>query len=244
MNRQFTCFALFLALAISGTAMAGTKKFTKKFPLGDCVFVTEGQNPYFKLQIGRELHLDNAACVDAGNCDELEEVIITVLDETRVVTFEIDGVMTPVTTRVVEENESVDGQLAEVSRNFFAECQATRDVYYFGEEVDDYENGQIVSHEGEWEAGVEDATPGLFIPGGAFLLGSRYYQEFAPGIAKDRAEHVKAGLTMDVPAGTFEDCVKIKETTPLEEGEVDFKFYCPGVGIVIDEDLELTQIVE
>jgi hypothetical protein len=235
--------ALICTVSLPATAQAAVA-FTKKFPLADCEWVTVGQNPYFLLQPGRELHLDNAACVEAGDCDELEEVIITVLNETRDVTFPIDGVPTTITTRVVEENESENSELAEISRNFFAECSATRDVYYFGEEVDDYEDGQIVSHEGEWEAGVDNAKPGLIMPGGAFLLGARYFQERAPGVALDRVEHVKMGLTIDVPAGTFEDCVKIKETNPLEPGEVDYKYYCPGVGIVIDEDLELTEIVE
>lgn len=80
--------------------------------------------------------------------------------------------------------------------------------------------------------------------GGAFLLGARYFQESAPGVALDRAEHVAMDLEIEVKAGEFDDCVKIVETTPLERGSVSTKFYCPGTGLVIDGDLQLAAVVE
>ena len=69
---------------------------------------------------------------------------------------------------------------------------------------------------------------------GRFLLGSRYFQEIAPGVALDRAEHVKMGLTVKTPAGTFEDCVEVLETTPLEPGATSVKRYCAEIGLVVD----------
>jgi hypothetical protein len=235
---------LLFVVVIQAAFAEETKPYTKHFPLGECTFVTEGTNPHFLLQIGREIHMDNSACVAAGDCDEAEDLVIAVLDETRDISMEIDGVPQTITTRVVQESENADGQLVEISRNFFAECAATRDVYYFGEEVDIYEDNEIVSHEGAWEAGVDDAKPGLIMPGGALLLGSRYYQELAGGIAKDRAEHVKDGITKITPAGTFNNCVKVKETSPLEPGHVSIKLYCPGVGTITDNEMKLTEVVE
>ncbi len=123
-------------------------------------------------------------------------------------------------------------------------CSPDRDVYYFGEEVDIYEDGRIVSHDGAWLAGRRGAEPGIIMPDRAFLLGSRYFQELAPGIAEDRAEHVGVDLDIDVPAGSFEECVRINETSPLEPGHVSKKAYCPGVGLVRDGDLELTAIYD
>ena len=143
-----------------------------------------------------------------------------------------------VRTRVVEEREWADGELVEVSRNFFAICCRTLAVYYFGEDVDIYEGGQIVGHEGAWRAGEDAAMPGLMMPG-TFLLGSRYYQEFAPDVAMDRGENVAMGLTIETPAGVFEDCVEVLETTALDPEEEGTKIYCPGVGLAIDEELEL-----
>jgi hypothetical protein len=149
-----------------------------------------------------------------------------------------------VTTRVVRERETADGELAEISFNFFAQCDDTQDVYYFGERVDIYEDGQVVSHDGAWLAGRNGARPGLIFPGGAFLLGARYFQEVAPGVALDRAEHVAMGLKVEVPAGNFRYCVDIDETTPLEPGDLSEKTYCPGKGLVFDNELELVAIIE
>jgi hypothetical protein len=241
MNKK-SMIACGLALALMPMA-AAAGPFTDEFPIETCKFQTTGTNPFFILKPGRQLHFSNQACVDAGECDELEEVVMTVLRQTRVITLRDDGRTRNISTRVVREVERADGELTEISRNFFAECAGTQDVYYFGEDVDIYEDGKIVSHDGAWLAGRNRAEPGLIMPGGAFLLGARYFQEIAPGVALDRAEHVGVDLEVEVPAGAFDDCVKVKETTPLEPG-ADFKTYCPGVGLVIDEDLELEAVFD
>lgn len=80
------------------------------------------------------------------------------------------------------------------------------------------------------------------MPDSAFIVGSRYYQELAPGIALDRAEHVETGLEITVPAGTFRNCVRVVETSPLEPGHQSMKAYCPGVGMVLDNELELAAV--
>lgn len=247
MNRSCTMATALTAILMSGTALgaaANSEEFTEIFPLGECAFKSLGDNPYFLLKPGRQLHMNNYACVAAGDCTEAEENIITVLHDTRSVTLEIDGKPTKVITRVVEERESKDGALAEVSRNFFAECAGTQDVYYFGEEVDIYENGEIVRHDGAWLAGENGASPGIIMPGGAFLLGARYAQEVAPGVAMDRAEHSAMELEVTVPAGVFEACVEVSETTALNKQEGSVKVYCPGTGLVRDDDAELALVVE
>jgi hypothetical protein len=88
---------------------------------------------------------------------------------------------------------------------------------------------------------VDEALPGLIFPGGAFLLGSRYFQELAPEVALNRAEHVALGLDVEVPAGTFEGCVEVRETTGLDTTQVSTKTYCPGTGLVIEDDVELIE---
>jgi hypothetical protein len=133
--------------------------------------------------------------------------------------------------------------LDEVSRNFYAICDQTNNVYYFGEDVDIYEDGEVVSHAGAWRAGVNGAAPGVFMPG-TFLLGSRYFQEIAPAVAMDRAEHVKMGLTVDVPAGRFTDAVQVLETSPLEPSAKEYKLYAPGVGVIVDDSLRLVDVFD
>lgn len=245
MKYQFIIIGALAATLLPAAVLAKDKReFSDSFPLGECELNSVGENRYFILNPGRQAHFNNLQCVAAGECSETEELVIAVLDETRDITLEIDGEIRTVTTRVVEETERVNGQLAEISRNFFAECDGTQDVYYFGEEVDIYQGGEVVSHEGAWLAGVDGAAPGIIMPGGAFLLGARYFQEVAPEVALDRAEHLNAGLEIEVPAGNLEDCVEVEETTPLEKKALSTKIYCPATGLVFDDGLELTSIIE
>ena len=71
-------------------------------------------------------------------------------------------------------------------------------------------------------------------------LGSRYYQELAPGIAMDRAEVISLSETLETPSGVFENCLKIAESTALEPGK-EYKMYAAGIGLIKDEDLLLTK---
>lgn len=227
----------FLAALVASSALAAgpdRRPYTTDFRFEDCALQTTGTNPYFPLVVGHRLLLASE--------DGSETVEITVLDETEVITG-VPG-LGNVTTRVVQERETLDGEVIEISRNFFAVCGGRGDVAYFGEDVDIFHPDGPPTHEGEWRAGQPDddglAAPGIIMPG-TFLLGSRYYQELADGIALDRAEHVEMGLTMDTRAGTFQNCVRVVETTPLERKSESVKIYCPGVGLVVDSDVELVE---
>lgn len=249
--RLARCSAVVAGLSLLGlaAAAAGPRNqvpFTDDFPVETCAFQATGKNPYFILDPGRVLKFDNLACFESGECDEFETLVITVLNQTKSVTFSDDGKSRTVGARVVKEEERVDGKLKEISRNYYAQCAGTRDVYYFGEDVDIYDaNGvNVVSHDGAWLAGKNKAEPGIIMPGGAFLLGSRYFQEIAPGVALDRAEHVAMDLALELPYDDLDDCVEVHETTPLEPNNVSVKFYCRGVGLVIDNDLELVDIID
>ena len=245
MLQTYTGRGLTMAMLIASSAMvADARPFTEDFPIEECQFHAYGGNPYFILRPGRQAYFSNQRCFAAGDCDELEELWITVTRQTKTIQLRDDGKTLIIPTRVVQEFETADGELVEISRNFFATCLPDRDVYYFGEQVDIYEDGRIVSHDGAWQAGRRGAEPGIIMPDRAFLLGSRYVQELAPGIAEDRAEHMAVDLEVNVPAGSFEDCVRVNETTPLEPGHVSRKVYCPGKGLVRDGDLELVTIFE
>lgn len=202
-------------------------EYTETFGLEAREFTSTGRNPYFILEPGYQLVLEGKE----GR--HTVQLTITVLDETHPVGN--------VETRVVEERETKDGALAEVSRNYFAICKRTNDVFYFGETTDAYRDGKVVDHEGAWEAGQGGARPGLMMPGTP-LLGARYYQELAKDVALDRAEIVSLTGSLDAPAGSFTNCLKVLETTPLERGEHEYKLYAPGVGLIQDEALKLTAI--
>lgn len=221
-------------LGSSVSQARGNDEFTSDFNLGACTFSDTGRNPYFVLEPDYRLVLKGV------EGKEEVEVWVTVLHDTEEIA--LPGLGT-ITTRVVEEREWVDGSLDEVSRNFFAICDQTNDVFYFGEDVDLYEDGQIVGHGGAWRAGVNGAMPGIAMPG-SFLLGSRYFQEIAPGVAMDRAKHVAMGLTFDVPAGHFTNVVKVQESTPLDKTSKDVKLYARGVGLIVDETLKLVEVID
>ena len=91
----------------------------------------------------------------------------------------------------------------------------TADVYYFGEDVDNYKKGKVVSHDSAWRAGANGARFGLMIPARP-ALGQMFYQEVAPKIAMDRVEVVSIDETVKTAAGAFEHCIHLRETTPLE----------------------------
>jgi len=250
MRKSMGLLALFLMVVTStwlglssGIVRAQDEEpqFTTEFRLEDCKFDAKGENPYFILKPGYQLVLEGD---DDGEAVRVE---ISVLHENEKISLPGVGM---VKTRVVEERESKDDKLVEVSRNFFVICGKRNDIVYLGEEVDICEDGLVPvgdhflcnggepSHAGAWRAGVADAKPGIIMPG-TFLLGSRYFQEIAPGVAMDRAEHVEMGLEVPTDAGTFENCVRVIETTPLEPGAESEKIYCPEVGLVIDNEVEL-----
>jgi hypothetical protein len=72
-------------------------------------------------------------------------------------------------------------------------------------------------------------------------VGLRFYQELAPGVGMDRVEIVSISGTVSTPAGKFEKCVHLAETTPLEKGKTDHKWFAPGVGMVKDAELVLVK---
>jgi hypothetical protein len=219
--RLLTLASLTLGLA-SAAGVQGAAVWTEQFGVETGELVSSGRNPHFVLEPGYRLVLEDGA----------ERLVITVLNETRVV----DGVE----TRVVEERETKNGALVEVSRNFFAISRRTNSVFYFGEDVDMYENGKIASHEGAWRSGVGGARYGLMMPG-LPLVGARYYQEIAPRVAMDRAEVVGLAGKLTTGGGAFTNVVRIEETTPLERGTREYKLYAPGVGLVQDGSLKLVQ---
>ncbi|MGH7564433.1 MAG: hypothetical protein ACREK5_08420, partial [Gemmatimonadota bacterium] len=141
-----------------------------------------------------------------------------------------------VDTRVVEERETEDGELIEVSRNFFAQA-ADGTLCYFGENVDFFEDGEVVSHEGAWRADGAGNRPGIIMPADP-QPGMRFRMESAPGIAEDEGEVLEVGVAEEVPAGRFVETVRIRERNPLD-GDEGEKVFAAGVGLIVDAELEL-----
>ena len=200
-------------------------RYQDSFELENRKLASVGRNRYFILEPGYQLVLEGK------EGEHTVTLAVTVLNETKRIGN--------IETRIVEERESVDGKLIEISRNFFAICAQTKSVFYFGEEVDMYKDGKVISHKGEWLHGENGARAGMMMPGDP-ILGAAYYQEVAPGAAMDRGRVAAIDVTLKTPAGLFKDCLKIQEENPLDK-EREFKIHAPGIGLVQDEDLLLVK---
>ena len=202
--------------------------FTENYDITVCDTTKAGfsltiDNPFFPMPVGQQWVLVGDDDGDSVN------LTITILPDTMV----IAGVQ----TRVLEERESENGVLVEVSRNFFVQA-ATGDICYYGEDVDIYSGGVIVGHEGEWRAGLAGATAGVFISA-VPAVGQMFRQEVAPGVAEDRIEVVAMGESVTVPLATYTNTLRFLESTPLEPGARSTKVYAHGIGMIVDDVVRL-----
>ena len=132
----------------------------------------------------------------------------------------------------MEDRIFVGGVLEEVALDYFAQDDAGT-VYYLGEDVDEFdEHGKLARHnppDDAWLTGKDTPVPGVIIPAHP-KLGDKFKSEDVSDKIDESDEVVAVGESTMVPAGTFENCLKIKET--LADGSVEFKWYAPGVGVV------------
>ena len=202
------------------------KDWQEDFHLAQRTLTPTGVAPYSILVPGFQLVLASTAAT----------LTITVLEETKA----IHGVL----TRVVEEREERHGAVYEMARNFVALDPATGDMFSFGETVDVYQHGHVVSHAGSWQAYTQGARPALLLPG-APHVGLTYYQELAPGVAMARAEIVSLADRVHTPAGTWTPCVTlVAYTTPrwldlLAPSE--YRAYAPGIGVIQANNMKLVR---
>jgi hypothetical protein len=136
---------------------------------------------------------------------------------------------------VVLDRVFQSGELAEKTLDWYAQDKHGN-VWYMGEDTKEYEDGEVVSTEGSWEAGKNGARAGIIMLAHPHA-GQSYRQEFATGVAEDRAEVLSLHTSVSVPYGRFHHCLKTAETTPLEPGAKEIKIYCRGVGFVKGDDL-------
>jgi len=184
-------------------------------------------NPWYPLSsLGPRIYEGEEPDPDTG------EVVKTRLKST---VLPQTDVVAGVEVLVLEEKNYEDGELVESTLDYFAQHRDGT-VYYFGERVDDYEDGKVVGHSGQWLAGEGENQPGIFMPA-EITVGQTFEQEQAPGVAEDRSKVVSTGETVTTPAGSFSNCAKTEDFSPLD-GVTEFKYYCPGVGLVREEPPE------
>jgi hypothetical protein len=221
MKRSMPTLGLLLAGVATLASQTG-KDWQSVFPVDKKTLGVVGSNPYFNLTPGYQLSYQHGNDADT----------VTVLNETKL----IDGVE----TRVVEDRETRNGKPTEVTRDYYAIDSVTNDVYYFGEDVDVSKRGRVAGHKGSWLSGVKGAKFGLMMPGNP-RPGRRFFQERAPGVGQDRAEIVSDNEKIATPAGTFENCIHVLETSAMEPAAADHKWYAAGVGQVKEAEMILVK---
>ncbi len=226
--------ALALLLALTSSAMAKPMATPRPPDIDPDNFVRHVTNPYFPLKPGTTFYYE-------GTSDGIPNRNVTyVTHETK----EILGVI----TTVVHDQAFEDGVLIEDTFDWYAQDRAGN-VWYFGEDSKDLDSdGNVISTEGSWEAGVNGAQPGIIMKADP-EVGDRYYQEFAPGEAEDQAKVLSLDESACVRYGCFDDLLLTKEWTQLEPSVVENKYYAKGIGFILgvmvkggDERTELVQI--
>lgn len=191
-------------------------------------------NRWFPLRPGNRL-------VYRGTEDDTKlRDVFDVTHRTRVV----DGV----TCRVVRDRVFEDGVLREVTTDWYAQTKRGT-VWYFGERTALLnDKGQVVSREGSFQSGRDGAEAGIFMPAHP-RVGDTFKQEDYPQHAEDSATILDLGAAVSVPVVGSHHALLTRETTPLEPGVVDHKFYVRDIGTVRevtikggDEVLELVSV--
>ena len=177
-------------------------------------------NRYFRLPVGRKLVYEGETEEDGP-----ERVEITIPGDTK----EILGVETLVYLDKVWQ----DDELVEETRDYLAQ-DVYGNVWYFGEDVNNYEDGKLLDHDGAWLAGVDGAQPGIWIKA-SHVIGDSYRQEFYKGKAEDMRDVSSIGEPVQIAVGSYKDCVKMYDWTPLEPESKEFKHYCSEVGAMVLE---------
>jgi hypothetical protein len=186
-------------------------------------FVPRSDNQYFPLVPGTTFHYRSKTADGV----EIEDFIVT--SQTKVVAG--------VTTRVIEDIVRLDGVITEHTFDWLAQDTQSGDVWYFGEDSRQFDpvTGKPIGREGSWEAGRKGAEAGIIMEGNP-KVGDTYNEEFAPGVAEDKARVQSLDAKANVPYENFRGCLKTENFTPLDPDVHEEKYYCPGVGLVLEVD--------
>jgi len=138
---------------------------------------------------------------------------------------------------VVRDDLYERGRLAERTTDWYAQ-DANGTVRYYGEATAELDrNGRVTSTEGSWQAGVDGAAAGVFMPARP-AVGQSFRQEYLHGSAEDHFRVLSLGASVTVPFTSSKHALLTEEWTPLEPGVLDHKLYVRGIGLVKEETVK------
>jgi hypothetical protein len=130
-----------------------------------------------------------------------------------------------VDTAVIQYVAYLDGRIHEVAIDWYAQAD-DGSVWYFGEDVFNYEDGKVADTKGTWVAG--DTTPAAMIMPAQPRVGSVYRPENAPGIAFEEVRVDKVYQQIDGPSGKVSGAIEVNELHM--DGTREGKVFAPGYG--------------
>jgi len=221
MKTQISLSILIAAGALALTGCAGTNSnHGAQMELPKFSHPRDITNPYLPLASLKQDILKN------GN----ERVERTARPEI-LKTFQVGGQTVEALT-VEDRGFNAGGELIEATRDYFAQDD-DGNVYYMGEDVDEYSHGKITGHSGAWLFGKDSQRLGLLMPAHP-KIGDKFKSEDAPPITWEQDEVISLSEIVTVPAGIFSNCLKVKEKA--SDGDTEYKLYAPNVGCI--EEIE------
>jgi hypothetical protein len=194
---------------------AGLPQDGEPVKLDPADFTTKIDNPYWPMPKGaRWVYLSDK-----------ERIVVEVTNRRK----KIEGVDAVVLRDTVYERGG--GAFVEVTDDWYSQDKKGN-VWYLGEDTKEYKDRKVSSTKGSWEHGVDGAYAGIIMPAKP-RPGMVYRQEYYKGEAEDAAKVVSVDAKVTVPFGTFQNCVKTEETTALEPGTLELKYYAKGIGHVL-----------
>jgi hypothetical protein len=217
------CFFMLFAFAGCNNSSSSDESYNPTIDPAN--FVSGVDNQYFPLVPGQTYHYLNT--ITEGTTITKQDITLTTTQDTKVIMG--------VTCVVVHDLVTIAGTntILEDTFDWYAQDK-DGNVWYFGEDTKAYENGAgPADSEGSWEAGIDNAKPGIVMYGDPEAhLNVPYRQEYLPDVAEDKAEVLSVAETATVPYGTFTNCVMTKDYSDIEPDVVEHKYFAPGVGQV------------
>ena len=99
-------------------------------------------------------------------------------------------------------------------------------VWYFGEDVFNYEDGKVADTEGTWIA--SDQTPAAMIMPAKPAVGNVYRPENAPEVVFEEVRVEKVDQTVHGPSGEISGAIEVMELHM--DGTTEGKVFAPGYG--------------
>lgn len=186
-------------------------------------FSAASDNPYFPLEPRQQWTYRET---DGSGAEA--KVVVTVSTKTTQIANGVEA-------RVVRDTVTEDGEVVEDTFDWYAQ-DAAGNVWYFGEDTAEFQDGKLDTRAGSFEAGVDGALPGVIMPADP-AVGMEYRQEYYKGQAEDNGAVLALGQQAEAPIGHYDDALLTADTNAIEPDVNEYKLYAPDVGMVLAFDV-------